>query len=107
MPNAQSLWPVAGLGPSSIEALQSGDDAAVYRVLWLLAGSWLERGGSFLQARQAVSASKIAASEPAKAAFLAAGCDLHDLLAQVPQARQALLDLGAKPVTKNAESERG
>lgn len=105
MPNFLSTPAAAGLGPASIAVLQSGDQAAVYRVLWLLAGSWLERGGSFLKARYAISASMIAGSAPTQAAFLAAGCDLYDLLAQVPQARQALLDLSAKPVAKEAERE--
>ncbi|CAJ49060.1 putative phage protein [Bordetella avium 197N] len=105
MPNADTTPAAAGLGPASIAALQSGDQAAVYRVLWLLAGNWLERGGSFLKARHTISASMIAGRAPTQAAFLAAGCDLYDLLAQIPQGRQALHDLLAKPVTQEAKGE--
>lgn len=84
---------VAGMTPETINVLRSGGTGHLLQLLWMLAGQWLERGGSDLHFRSAVSASQIAGSESAKAAFLAAGCDLYDLLAQVPEARDALGNL--------------
>lgn len=84
---------VAGMSPETINVLRNGGTDRLFQLLWMLAGQWLERGGSDLHFRSAVSASQIAGSESAKAAFLAAGCDLYDLLAQVPEARDALWNL--------------
>ena len=41
----------------------------------------------------------------ASAGFLAAAVELRDLLAQSPQGRQALRDLGFEPVPQNVEGE--
>lgn len=90
---------VAGMSPETINVLRSGGTDRLLQLLWMLAGQWLERGGSDLHFRNAVSASQIAGSESAKAAFLAAGCDLYDLLAQVPQAREALLGLSGEQLS--------
>lgn len=84
---------VAGMSPETICALRDGEIDRLLQMLWLLAGQWLKQGGGDLLFRNAVSASRIAGSESAKAAFLAAGCDLYDLLAQVPEARDALWNL--------------
>lgn len=98
---------VAGMSPETINVLRNGGTDRLFQLLWMLAGQWLERGGSDLHFRNAVSASQIAGSESAKAAFLAAGCDLYDLLAQVPQAREALLGLSAEQLStpRNGEGD--
>ncbi|MFY3134238.1 hypothetical protein ACOTF1_24650 [Achromobacter ruhlandii] len=95
------------MSPETINVLRNGGTDRLFQLLWMLAGQWLERGGSDLHFRSAVSASQIAGSESAKAAFLAAGCDLYDLLAQVPQAREALLCLSTERISSRSKREGG
>jgi len=95
------------MSPETICALRDGEIDRLLQMLWLLAGQWLKQGGGDLLFRNAVSSSQIAGSESAKAAFLAAGCDLYDLLAQVPQAREALLCLSTERISTRSKREGG
>lgn len=97
--------PVAGLSPASVESLASGDTDALLRCLWFLARKWFSSGGSMLPARDAISMTKLVERSPEQRAFLAAGCDLYDVLISSPQGREALLNLGLQPVLDDPKGE--
>lgn len=97
--------PVAGFSPATVESLASGDTDALLRCLWFLARKWFSSGGSMLPARDAISMTKLVERSPEQRAFLAAGCDLYDVLISSPQGREALLNLGLQPVRDDPKGE--
>lgn len=95
----------AGLGAEQARAVAAGDEGALLQSLWFLVRAWLRAGGSCLEARPALSASVSVARPAEERVFLAAGCDLYDLLMLSPQGREAVLKLGLEPLLEEPESE--
>lgn len=95
---------------ATTKAIGSGDVDALVRALARLAIGWIRFGG--VPGRN-IALTDVVANDPASSvqrspeqrALLAAGCDLYDLLAETPQGREALLQLGAKPVLKQRKGE--
>lgn len=88
---------IAGMSPTAVALLESGNREALLRCLWHLCHAWLEAGGFGVSERNFISSSKLMGVSADCRATVAAGCDLYDLLWSTPQGRQALLDLGQKP----------
>lgn len=74
------------------------------RVLAALAARWFDAAGSHI-AFSCVASDVAREGDCSKAGLLAAAVELRELLAQSPQGRQALRDLGFEPVPKNIEGE--
>ena len=74
------------------------------KALAALAGRWFEAAG-FSIAFPCLPSDIACEGAAASAGFLAAAVELRDLLAQSPQGRQALRDLGFEPVPQNVEGE--
>lgn len=104
---------IAGMGPDTIEALRSEDPQGLARALVFLAQTWIGIGGSHIRARHAISATAFATGgigdrqqkTPEQRAFLAAGCDLYDVLAASPLGHKALSDLILQPVAKDTDRD--
>lgn len=86
------------IGSALAPLIASGDEAALLRGLLVLAGHWMEKGGSHMRFRDRVCMVDVAGPmprgrqqrTPEQRAFLAAGCDLFDLVTSSPQGRAAL-----------------
>ncbi|RZS80627.1 hypothetical protein EV675_3239 [Pigmentiphaga kullae] len=85
------------IGSALAPLIASGDEAALLRGLLVLAGHWMEKGGSHMKFRDRVCMADVAGPmprgrqqrTPEQRAFLAAGCDLFDLVTSSPQGRAA------------------
>lgn len=87
-------------------AVARGDSQAFAVAAAALAAFWFSRAGSSIKLPGAAAdvAHKAAENGP-QAGLLAAAIDLRALLAQSPQGRQALRDLGFEPVLEHVEGE--
>lgn len=74
-----------------------------------LANAWMRRSGSSLKVRDRLRAVDAAVGNAGMSTeervLRAAACDLHDVLYATPEGRQALLDLGLKPLTQDGKGE--
>lgn len=87
-------------------AMRAGDPAAVSTALAACAARWFQMAGFHIAAP--LQPSHVAcAADTAKAGLLAAAMDLRELLAQVPDGRQALRDFGFEPVQRGTRRARG
>lgn len=75
--------------------------------LALMARDWMRRAGYELAWRHQIQATDFVFGDESQEqrVLLAAACDVVDLLAQSPDGRQALRDLGFEPVLQNIEGE--
>lgn len=75
--------------------------------LALMARGWMCRAGWDISWRYKIRATDLVQDDGknAECALLAAACDVVDLLAQSPDGRQALRDLGLEPVLQHVEGE--
>ena len=73
--------------------------------LALMAQGWMRRAGWDISVRYQIQATDLVRDDGKSAnhALLAAACDVVDLLAQSPDGRQALRDLGLEPVFEHIE----
>ena len=101
------------IGRELAARIANGDEPALLRGLLVLAGHWMEKGGSHMKFRDRVCMADVAGPmphgrqqrTPEQRAFLAVGCDLLDLVRSSPQGRKALADFLAEPVPQEAKSE--
>lgn len=108
-----SEFGLVGMGPDTASNIALGDQGALMTALLCLAAHWMEQGGIPRFGRSLAAMTDALPKESGRfsmrtaeqRALLAAGCDLHDLLAQSPQGRQALKDLLAKEVSYHAEGK--
>lgn len=74
-----------------------------------LADAWMRRSGSSLKDRRLISALDGAVGSKGlsveECVLRAAACDLYDALSASPDGRQALSDLGFKPLPENREGK--
>jgi len=104
---------VRWVGVALSQEVASGDPAALRRALLLLAKHWMEKGEASIRARDGVSMSDVSGPTPLgspkrtaeQRAFLAAGCDLYDLVTSSAEGRKALADLGLQPLSQQRETE--
>lgn len=102
-----------GLGQKDQAQLESGDLDFLVTVLTYFAKHWVEVSGYPAQAWFLTSFTNIAANNasatkgttPEQRAFLAAGCDLLDLLALTPQGRKAISHFIGEPLSQEVEGE--
>jgi len=103
------LW----IGSKLAAEISGGDDAALLHGLLVLAGHWMEKGGSHMRFRDRICMADVAGPmpgarqprSPEQRAFLAAGCDLYDLVTASAQGRQALSDLLLQPIPQEPKGE--
>ncbi len=108
-----SKFGLVGMGPDTAYKIAAGDLGALMTALLCLAAHWMEQGGMprFGRSLAAMTdalpkeSNRFAQRTAEQRSLLAAGCDLHDLLVQSPQGRQALEDLLAKEVAYHAEGK--
>ncbi len=101
------------MGLRTAKGIAEGDNEILLRGLLFLARHWMALGGVPFLRRDMVSLSEIVLTNPAELqpktaeqrTFLAAGCDLYDVLTHSPQGREALLHLGLEPVLEKPKSE--
>jgi len=93
--------------------IHAGDQRALLRAIGTLAGAWMRTAGTSPDCRRLVTCSETAGclrnptpTTPVQRAFLAAGCDVLDLLALSPEGRQAIHDLGFEPIAHHAKRKR-
>lgn len=90
-----------GISPGELEQLESGDIETLLSHLVSFSRRWLEISGVPVQAWGGMCFSDVAASDltrepqktPEQRAFLAAGCDLLNLLSLTPKGREAIRHL--------------
>lgn len=74
-----------------------------------LAAGWMKRCGLSLADRDRLGALDAAIGSrittPEERVLRAAACDLYDTLCTTPEGRQALLNLGFKPLPQNGKGE--
>lgn len=77
------------------------------KALALMAGGWMRRAGWDISVRYQIQATDLVRNDgkSVEHALLAAACDVVDLLAQCPDGRQALRDLGLEPIFEHIEGE--
>jgi len=94
--------------------IQADDTQAMLRAVATLASAWIRTAGTHPACWPLVTHSEIAGclrnraatpTDPVQRTFLAAGCDMLDLLALSPQGRQAIEQLGFKPVSQHAKAK--
>jgi len=90
----------------------AGDQQAMLRAIAQLAGKWMRAAGAHPSFHPLITHSDIAGchrtpapTDAVQRAFLAAGCDLLDVLSLSDQGLQALHDLGFRPITQHAERQ--
>lgn len=94
----------APYGPGTLADVRVGDAQILVRATAALAALWFEQAGQHISVP--VLATEVASREgTAAAGILAAAIDLRDLLAQSPDGRQALSDLGFQPILQHVEGE--
>jgi len=100
------------LGDAVKAQIRAGDTQALLRAIATLASAWMNAAGVHPAAYRSVMRSEVAGCQrkslspppdAAQRAFLAAGCDLLDVLALSHEGGQALRDLGFEPVPDSTE----
>lgn len=88
----------------NLEAVRAGSHEAVVFAMAALAAQW--RAIADPRIARTLKPSHVASlGDSSKAGLLAASMELHDLLAQSPDGRQALSDLGLEPLFQNVKRE--
>lgn len=84
-----------------------GSDVSLPKAAAQMAHGWMQKAGWDLLFRYSIQSTDlvVGSGSPQERVLLAAACDLVDLLAQSPEGRQALRDLGLEPVLENFEGK--
>jgi hypothetical protein len=90
--------------PLDMAAVQAGEQGALAVAVAACAARWFSMADSHIAFQHHASHVAREAGSP-KAGLLAAAMDLRELLAQSPDGRQALRDLGFEPVLQDVEGE--
>lgn len=85
----------------------AGSTPPLPAALALMARDWMQRGGWDIAWRHRVQATDLVTGDAPtpERVLLAAACDLVDLLAESPDGRQALRDLGFEPILQDFEGK--
>jgi len=112
-PNTAPPAAAAWLDNDTRASILAGDPSAMLRAMTSLAGKWMRAAGAHPSFYPLISRSDIAGchrnpapTDPVQRAFLAAGCDVLDLLSLSPEGLQAIHDLGFEPIAHHAERKR-
>lgn len=90
--------------PVDWAAVRSGQPAAVAMAAATCAARWFSMADTHIAFRTHAS-SVVERGGTAKAGLLAAALDLRELLAQIPEGRQALRNFGFEPLPQDVEGE--
>lgn len=94
------------ISPQTIEQIESGDLQALVHGVACHAALWLEQCGQHHSMRDLIGHTHcVSGAGPREQALMAAALDLLRLLDRSPHGRQAIADLGRKPVLQNPKGE--
>jgi hypothetical protein len=95
---------LCAFGDATRERIEAGDVDALVSGIAALAGLWFRSAGMDIQS---IGLAANAYQDPQKQGVILAAIALRDVLLLSPQGRQAIANLGPKPVFQNSKSKGG
>lgn len=99
-----SMANLRAFGDATRERIEAGDVDALVSGIAALAGLWFRSAGMDIQS---IGLAASAYQDPQKQGVILAAIALRDVLLLSPQGRQAIANLGPKPVFQNSKSKGG